>query len=169
MRDSKDGNCLLFHYFGLDWLLGRSVVKSWSPVDESQLLLWSTAFSSEATNFSFFFLTQMLVRLPWNLEQTLMVRVARVSPNDLGDSPYFSCYTNIRSKVTHILLNISTSVWWLGPTFCTNIHGSSAMYSTVFSDPLTFLSAPSGGSHLWFWVKYLNNNWIDWHFIRSKL
>ena len=38
--------------------------------------------------------------------------------------------------------NISTSTTWIGPNFCTDIHGSQTMYPNDFVDPLTFPLTP---------------------------
>ncbi len=65
----------------------------------------------------------------------------------LWGSPTF----HLVRPASHSLIqwNISTSTWWIGTTFCTNIHGSQIMNVKDFGHPLTFSVTPPWGSHLW--------------------
>ena len=51
---------------------------------------------------------------------------------------------------------------WTGWKYCPNINDSLRMYFKDFSHTFTFSLVPWCW-HLWLWVKYINNSWMNFH------
>ncbi len=71
---------------------------------------------------------------------------------------------NVGQSVHHFSSdwNVSTTIGWIAIKVCTDIHGSQTMNPNDFDDPLTFPLVPPWGWRLWFWVKCLDNCWMNY-------
>ncbi len=79
-------------------------------------------------------------------------------------SPYDPVFCSLSVQLCpDVVLVLWDRQTWTNLTSIEWIHGPQRMKPTDFGDALTFPLAPPQGWHLWFWVKCLNNCWMDCH------
>ncbi len=59
--------------------------------------------------------------------------------------------------------NISSAFVWIAMKWCRNSDRPQRLKPSDYFDPLTFPLVPSWDQHYWFWVKCLDNYWMDCH------